>query len=161
MPAAALAEVVVSLGGTILDVRHVGRAAGRASPWSPWLARYTLGEGPDAHLPVAIVGTFAVMAVFTVIAGRLHRDRSAVKRDVDQLAQVGLVTIETKPLPGHGHMKEIRAAAGIFRPDASIRGLEHLLGDIQTDHLLAVHGADDLSCAHSCITIHGGSSVVE
>jgi hypothetical protein len=55
-PAAALAEVVVSLGGTILDVRHVGRAAGRASPWSAWLPRYTLGEGPEAHLPVAIAG---------------------------------------------------------------------------------------------------------
>ena len=56
----------------------------------------------------------------TVIAGRLHRDRSAVKRDVDQLARVGLVTIETKTLPGHGHMKEIRAAAGIFRLEAMI-----------------------------------------
>ena len=55
----------------------------------------------------------------TVIAGRLQRDRSAVKRDVDQLAQVGLVTIETKPLPGHGLMKEIRAAAGIFRLEAT------------------------------------------
>jgi predicted transcriptional regulator len=49
----------------------------------------------------------------------LQRDRSAVKRDVDQLAQVGLVTIETKPLPGHGLMKEIRAAAGIFRLEAT------------------------------------------
>ena len=56
----------------------------------------------------------------TVIAGRLQRDRSAVKRDVDQLALVGLVTIETKPLPGHGHMKEIRAAAGIFRLEATV-----------------------------------------
>ena len=56
----------------------------------------------------------------TVIAGRLHRDRSAVKRDVDQLAQVGLVTIETKTLPGHGQMKEIRAAAGIFRLEAMV-----------------------------------------
>ena len=56
----------------------------------------------------------------TVIAGRLQRDRSAVKRDVDQLAQVGLVTIETKPLPGHGHMKEIRAVAGIFRLEATV-----------------------------------------
>lgn len=56
----------------------------------------------------------------TVIAERLHRDRSAVKRDVDQLAQVGLVTIETKTLPGHGHMKEIRAAAGIFRLEAMV-----------------------------------------
>ena len=56
----------------------------------------------------------------TVIAGRLHRDRSAVKRDVDQLAQVGLVTIETKTLAGHGQMKEIRAAAGIFRLEAMV-----------------------------------------
>ncbi|RFO94978.1 MarR family transcriptional regulator [Rhodoferax lacus] len=56
----------------------------------------------------------------TVIAGRLHRDRSAVKRDVDQLAKVGLVTIETKTLPGHGHMKEIRASAGIFRLEAIV-----------------------------------------
>jgi predicted transcriptional regulator len=56
----------------------------------------------------------------TGIAGRLQRDRSAVKRDVDQLAQVGLVTIETKPLPGHGHMKEIRAAAGVFRLEATV-----------------------------------------
>ena len=56
----------------------------------------------------------------TAIAGRLHRDRSAVKRDVDQLAQVGLVTIETKTLPGHGLMKEIRAAAGVFRLEAMV-----------------------------------------
>jgi len=56
----------------------------------------------------------------TAVAGRLHRDRSAVKRDVDQLAQVGLLTIETKTLPGHGLMKEIRAAAGIFRLEAMV-----------------------------------------
>jgi len=56
----------------------------------------------------------------TVIAGRLHRDRSAVKRDVDQLAQAGLVTVETKTLPGHGRMKEIRAAAGVFRLEAML-----------------------------------------
>jgi hypothetical protein len=30
------------------------------------------------------------------------------------------VTIETKPLPGHGHMKEIRAAAGVFRLEATV-----------------------------------------
>lgn len=57
----------------------------------------------------------------TVIAERLHRDRSAVKRDVDQLAQVGLVTIETKVLPGHGLMKEVRAAANSFRLEAMVR----------------------------------------
>jgi predicted transcriptional regulator len=56
----------------------------------------------------------------TVVAARLHRDRSAVKRDVDQLAQVGLVTIETKTLPGHGHMKEVRASAACFRLEAMV-----------------------------------------
>ena len=56
----------------------------------------------------------------TVIAERLHRDRSAVKRDVDQLAQVGLVTMETKTLPGYGLMKETRAAAGVFLRSAEV-----------------------------------------
>jgi len=36
------------------------------------------------------------------------------------LARVGLVTMETKTLPGHGQMKEIRAAAGIFRLEAMV-----------------------------------------
>lgn len=47
----------------------------------------------------------------TDIAGRLHRDRSAVKRDIDELANAGLVIVSEKPLPGHGRMKEIRASA--------------------------------------------------
>jgi predicted transcriptional regulator len=47
----------------------------------------------------------------TDIAGRLHRDRSAVKRDIDELARAGLVIVSEKPLPGHGRMKEIRASA--------------------------------------------------
>lgn len=50
----------------------------------------------------------------TDIAARLHRDRSAVKRDLDELEQVGLVTIVEKTLPGHGRMKEVRATATRF-----------------------------------------------
>ena len=46
--------------------------------------------------------------------------RSAVKRDVDQLAQAGLLTIETKILPGLGHMKKVRAAASSFRLEAMV-----------------------------------------
>ena len=38
--------------------------------------------------------------------------------------------------------------------------LKHVFGNVQTNHLLAGHGADDLSGVHPCITIHGGSSVV-
>lgn len=47
----------------------------------------------------------------TDLALRLQRDRSAVKRDVDALARLGLLEIEEKPLPGHGRMKEVRAVA--------------------------------------------------
>lgn len=47
----------------------------------------------------------------TQISERLHRDRSAVKRDVDELARAGLVTINEKVHPGHGRMKEVRAVA--------------------------------------------------
>ena len=47
----------------------------------------------------------------TAIAGRLHRDRSAVKRDVDILQAAGMVTVAEKVLPGHGRMREVRATA--------------------------------------------------
>lgn len=49
---------------------------------------------------------------------RLHRDRSAVKRDVDQLARVGMVLVESRVLPGHGRMKEARSSARSFRLEA-------------------------------------------
>lgn len=47
----------------------------------------------------------------SAIAQRLHRDRSAVKKDVDILVAAGLLNIEEVPLPGHGRQKFIRAAA--------------------------------------------------
>lgn len=97
-PAAALAEVVVSLGGTILDVRHVGRGAGGAAPWSPWLPRYTLGEGPEVHLPVALAGCDAdgsftlVEAVAAGIRVRLAAAMTGeVVRGAETLAVAGLL----------------------------------------------------------------------
>lgn len=56
----------------------------------------------------------------TEISDRLHRDRSAVKRDVDELERAGLITVTEKVLPGHGRMKEVRAAANRFRLQAEI-----------------------------------------
>lgn len=56
----------------------------------------------------------------TQISERLHRDRSAVKRDVDELARAGLVTIADKVLPGHGRMKEVRATANRFSLQAEV-----------------------------------------
>lgn len=47
----------------------------------------------------------------TDLSQRLHRDRSAVKRDIDELARIGLVEVEDMPFPGHGRRKEVRAVA--------------------------------------------------
>lgn len=54
------------------------------------------------------------------IARRLHRDRSAVKRDVDILAAAGLVQVETKPFHGHGRMKFVSAVADRFQLTAQV-----------------------------------------
>lgn len=56
----------------------------------------------------------------TNIAERLHRDRSAVKRDVDEMERAGLVTITEKVLPDHGRMKGVRAVANRFRLQTDI-----------------------------------------
>lgn len=56
----------------------------------------------------------------TEISARLHRDRSAVKRDIDELERVGLLTVAEKVLPGHGRMKEVRAAAARFTVQAEV-----------------------------------------
>ena len=47
----------------------------------------------------------------TELSERLHRDRSAVKRDIDALEKAGLIEVEDMPLPGHGRKKEVRAVA--------------------------------------------------
>lgn len=47
----------------------------------------------------------------TEVSERLHRDRSAVKRDIDFLQLAGLLEVEDKPLPGHGRKKEVRVVA--------------------------------------------------
>ena len=54
------------------------------------------------------------------LAQRLHRNRGTVKRDVDQLANYGLVEVESTVLPGHGRMKAIHLRAERLRLEASI-----------------------------------------
>jgi predicted transcriptional regulator len=56
----------------------------------------------------------------TAISERLHRDRSAVKRDVDELAKVGMLKVEPKVLPGHGRMKEVSVTAQRFMLEAQL-----------------------------------------
>jgi len=47
----------------------------------------------------------------TELSARLNRDRSAVKRDIDDLEKAGLIEVQDMPLPGHGRKKEVRAVA--------------------------------------------------
>ncbi len=54
------------------------------------------------------------------IARRLHRDRSAVKRDVDVLEAAGLVEVETRSFPGHGRMRFVKAVAEKFQLIAQV-----------------------------------------
>jgi len=56
----------------------------------------------------------------TDIARRLHRDRSAVKRDVDILAAAGLIQVESRPFRGHGRIKFVKAAAEKFHLTAQV-----------------------------------------
>ena len=56
----------------------------------------------------------------TAIAERLHRDRSAVKRDVDSLHKVGLLAVEKTVLAGHGMMKRVSLAAQKMRLQAEL-----------------------------------------
>jgi predicted transcriptional regulator len=47
----------------------------------------------------------------TAISDRLHRDRSSVSKDVEQLQVCGLLKVVQKVLPGHGKQKEVSLTA--------------------------------------------------
>jgi predicted transcriptional regulator len=53
----------------------------------------------------------AELSSISVLAQRLGRDRSTVKKDVDVLVAAGLLDIEEVPLPGHGRQKFVKVMA--------------------------------------------------
>ncbi|CAG9213238.1 Transcriptional regulator [Paraburkholderia sabiae] len=95
---------------------RVSRAADRGEPIAETFSM-TFEDPEDVAqiLTRARIGVFLAVkaepASITAIASRLHRDRSAVKRDVDALRDAGLVTVETVTNAGHGTRKIIRATA--------------------------------------------------
>ena len=56
----------------------------------------------------------------TALAQRLKRDRSSVKKDIDQLMAAGLLDVKEVPLPGHGRQKFVRAVADSIRLQAVV-----------------------------------------
>jgi predicted transcriptional regulator len=109
---------VVIKTATEQDFLARGRRLAEAADAGKRLPRETVisFEEPAALLRVltsARLDLFrAIMAQadsITGIATRLQRDRSAVKRDVDELALAGLISVEEEVLPGHGRMKRVRA----------------------------------------------------
>lgn len=105
-----------SVEGFFKRGRDIARLADQGRPVAA--ERVIAYEDPE---DLARILTAAKIALFravkkqpgsiTDIAARLGRDRSAVKRDLDDLAEAGLVRVEEKPYPGHGRLKEVRATA--------------------------------------------------
>lgn len=96
--------------------KRVARLADRGEPLTE--ARIITFEDPAdvaQLLTQARIGVFRAVkaepASITGIAERLHRDRSAVKRDIDALVAAGLVSVEIAPNAGHGTHKVVRAVA--------------------------------------------------
>jgi predicted transcriptional regulator len=56
----------------------------------------------------------------TAISDRLHRDRSSISKDVDQLQMCGLLQVVQKVLPGHGRQKEVSLKAPRMQLQATL-----------------------------------------
>jgi predicted transcriptional regulator len=105
--------------------RHLAKAADRGDSLPD--ERIVSFEDPAEVMKLITTARLALFRAvkempgsITQISERLHRDRSAVKRDVDELERAGLVTIANKVLPGHGRMKEVRATANRFSLQAEV-----------------------------------------
>lgn len=100
--------------------RQVAQAADMGAPIA--LERLVSFDDPLEMLKLVTASRLALFRTvketpgsITDLAARLHRDRSAVKRDLDELQRFGLVTIADTILPGHGRMKQVRATAARVR----------------------------------------------
>ncbi len=105
--------------------RQLSKTADRGEPLPD--ERIVSFEDPADLMKLVTVARLALFRAvkempgsITQISQRLQRDRSAVKRDVDELERAGLVTISEKVLPGHGRMKEVRATAMRFSLQAVV-----------------------------------------
>ncbi len=105
--------------------RQLAKAADRGERLP--LERIISFEDPSDVMKLITAGRLALIRTvkespgsITEIAERLHRDRSAVKRDIDELERAGLLTVADKVLPGHGRMKEVRATAQRFSLQAEV-----------------------------------------
>ncbi len=59
-------------------------------------------------------------ASISMLAKRLKRDRSAVTRDVQLLARLGVVHVNERPLEGHGRQKWVTPIAQDIRLTAAL-----------------------------------------
>lgn len=105
--------------------RRLARAADQGEPLAE--ERIISFEDPADVLKLMTSARLALLRAvkespgsITEISERLQRDRSAVKRDVDELERAGMLTVADKVLPGHGRMKEVRATAQRFSLQADI-----------------------------------------
>ena len=115
--------------GTVDDFFNRGREIARAADHGEALVESHVisFEDPADMMKLITEGRLALFRAvkdmpgsITDVANRLHRNRSAVKRDIDVLTEAGLLTVAPKILPGHGRQKEVRAAATQIRLQAEV-----------------------------------------
>lgn len=115
--------------GTEEDFFARGRDVAQRADHSEVLPEYkTLSfEDPEDVLQLLTPARLALFRAvkegpgsITSLAMRLHRDRSAVKRDVDALAKAGLLEVESQVSPGHGRLKFVHTTAQRFQLEAQL-----------------------------------------
>lgn len=105
--------------------RELASAADRGAPLAE--SNVISFEDPADLMKLITAGRLALFRAvkempgsITEVANRLHRNRRAVKRDIDALAEAGLITVAPRILPGHGQQKEVRAVATQIRLQAEV-----------------------------------------
>ena len=112
-------KVTVTLGDENAFFARGRAIAALADAGKPIPSEWTISFGDPADLlkvltPARLELISALKAgpsSITAISNLLHRDRSSVSKDVEQLQVCGLLQVVQKVLPGHGKQKEVSLTA--------------------------------------------------
>ncbi len=112
-------KIVVRTDDVARFFERAKNAAQRAGQGGEFDGKVTLSfEDPQKMFTVLSVSRRRLMQeimqepkTINELSGRLHRDRSAITKDVGLLERMGLIISQRQPNPGHGVQKLVKAVA--------------------------------------------------
>ena len=112
-------KIVVRTGDVAGFFDRAKNAAQRANQGGEFEGKVTLSfEDPQKMFTVLSVSRRRLMQeimqepkTINELAGRLHRDRSAITKDVGLLERMGLIISQRQSNPGHGVQKLVKSVA--------------------------------------------------